>query len=680
MPPPTGWATQLDAVVPLTYTDGYQTFGSLLRPVHPAPSCGWPLVVFVHPLGQTRSDEFGLQSTIAGQGYAVWSYDVRAHGQALVANPNHPGAGSTLWGPVERLDLAEQILFVGGNAAWAGIVDATRVAVVGSSQGGVHAWNAAAWSGRPLAVPGRPAVSFPAIACAVANDYVAEPIHDWLRNGVLWSSWFLEALAGSYAGTPIDAAFLQSARTAFLNQDPAGLLAAFAAEGRGIESNLLTSTVPVLYSHAYHDLIDSPLATLQLLQGMVAPHRTMLSTIGHNTPRNLHERAFRDCLIQRWLHRHLWGEPNEVELEAPFVLSELPLPRTLREDVNHAWSRHHGRDPLVATSRTRWFLHGDLALREVPPVGPQAVQTIDQVIDPLATTFTPADYLASAAVRALANVLLVCPLDEAVYEATLPEERQLDASAAVHLRLVPTHADWMLAALLTVQPPGAGSEEVMLTSTAICSTNSAPGVAEDRDFLLPPVAALLPAGSTVRLRLRNLWLREAPMAQALEVAPRFHDFHLDVVHGDAPSGSWLDLPLQPVRPKLVSTTTWYPLASAPLVALAVRGGVARAGNPYFVTVGVSGHVPGTPFLNDVMPIENDWLVGIVSAAWNQPEFTGFLGSLDAAGHASCAMDFRAFAPLPPGLTGLRLSFAAFVFDGMTSLSGAATNACDVFLQ
>ena len=52
---------------------------------------------------------------------------------------------------------------------------------------------------------------------------------------------------------------------------------------------------------------------------------------------------------------------------------------------------------------------------------------------------------------------------------------------------------------------------------------------------------------------------------------------------------------------------------------------------------------------------------------------------DAAGEATATLDFSAFAPLPPILTGFRLSFATFVFD--TSLaSGAASNPCDLFLR
>ncbi len=678
LPPANGHPLAIDPVVALTYSDGYQAFGSLLRPSVPAPTCGWPLVVFVHPLGSTRASDVDLQNLIAGQGYAVYSYDVRGHGQSLIANPTHANAGSTLWGPIERCDLAEQIQFAAANPAWAGVVDGTRVAVVGSSQGGVHAWNAAAWSGRPLAVPGRTPLTFPSIACAVASDYVAEPIDDWLRGGELWSTWFLEAIAGSYASLPIDAGLVQAARAAFTAQAPQQLLTHFVTEGRAVAPELLTSTVPVLYSHAYHDRIDSPLETLRLLQNMTAPRRVLLSTVGHNTPANDAERAFRDGLLLRWLHRFLWQEANEIDLEESYVLSEMPLPRLLREDPGFAWSRDHGGDPLLAGNASRLYLHDDQQLRDTPLAAPVPAAPIVQTITNPAT-FTPLDYLDQPAVRDLNNLLLACPLHELVYTAVINEERQLSQSAVLHLRVVPQTADWMLAALLTVEPPGPGAEEVMLSSQGFGNTASAPGVAEEHDVILPPVAARIPAGSILRVRVRNLWLRESPMARMLEVAPRFHDFQVDVVHDDGAGRSWLDLPLQPVRPKLATETTWYPLATAPAVDLLVRAGTARTGNIYYVAAGISGHYPATPFLNDVIPLQDDWLEGVVTGAINQPEFLGFFGVTDAAGEATATLDFSAFAPLPPILTGLRLSFAAFVFDPSLA-SGAASNPCDLFLR
>ncbi|MBX3462886.1 MAG: acetylxylan esterase [Planctomycetes bacterium] len=680
-PMPGGFPTQFDFVVPVTLSDGYQTFGTRIVPQGPAPACGWPLVVFVHPLGQHRAFDQDLQLLVASQGYAVWTYDVRGHGQAVGANPA-TATGCTLWGPVELLDLAEHLDFVLGHVDWAGSIDPSRVAVTGSSQGGAHAWSAAAWSGRLLQVPGRPPRTMPTIHCAVAHDLAADPTDDWVRDGVLFSTFFTNVIAGAYAhmGVPFDAAFTAVGRAAFLAQDPGQLLAGLVAEGRATRADLASSVVPVLYTHSYHDFVGGPLPGLEALLATAGPHRALLGTGGHGTPANQAERGFRDGLALRWFNRFLWGIPNEVEFEAPCILAELPLSATVRDDPATAWNRAHLADPLQPTATTRWYLHDDGTLDPLLPELPQAPGTIAQAIDPAAVDFDPTGWLDVPGVRDLANVLQACPLAERVYACTTSTEAQLAHSARVHLRLVPDRAEWMLAALLTVQPPGAGATEVMLGSRAIASRTSTAGVAEEREFLLPPVAARIPAGSTVRLRLRNLWLDEAPMQRQLMTVPLFHDFQVDVVHADAVGGSWLEVPLQPVRPKLVSAATSLDLGTLPPLALQLRGGAERAGLPYLLAVGMGGQVPSIPYLGEDVPIEGDWLVGVSVASQQAPYFTGFLGFLDADGVANGQLDFSSIAPMPTFLTGWCLTAGGFVWDGIFASTGAPTNPLDVVFR
>lgn len=681
-PPTGGFPTQFELVVPVGYSDGYQTFGTLISPVAPTPSCGWPLVVFVHPLGQHRAFDQDLQLSVAAQGFAVWTYDVRGHGQAVAANPTHAQPGATLWGPVELLDLAEQVQFVLGNTAWTGQFDPTRIAITGSSQGGGHGWSAAAWTGQPVQVPGRPTLVMPAIRCVVAHDMVADAADDWVRDGVLWSTFFTNVIAGEYAfmGVPFDAAFVQTARTAFLAQDPASLLATFAAAGRTNRLQLASTTVPVLYTHSYHDFVGDPLAGLVALQSVPAPHRALLGTGGHGTPANVAERSFRDALTLRWLNRFLWDIPNEVEFEAPCILAELPLSAVERDDLSSAWNRAHLVDPLQPPPVPRRYLHDDLTLTPEVPIAPQVDGPIQQTVDPLAVDFDPAGWLDQPTVRQLSNVLLACPLHERVYSFTTTTETQLEHCARVHLRLVPDRAEWMLAALLTVQPPQVGATEVMLSSRAIASKTSVAGTAEEREFVLPPVATRIPAGSVVRLRLRNLWLDEPPMQPQLMAVPLFHDFRVEVVHGGPTGGSWLELPLQPVRPRLVSTTATLPLATLPPFAMELRGGAARAAFPYLLAVSMGGQLPGIPYLGDMVPIEPDWLVGVSVASLQAPYFTGFLGFLDANGVADAQLDFSSIAPMPNFLSGWCLTAAGFVWDGEWAPTGAATNALDVVLR
>lgn len=676
-PPPGGHALTVDLAVPVSYSDGYQTFGSLLRPTGPAPACGWPLVVHVHPLGQSRGFQLDFQTMLAAQGYAVWSYDVRGQGAAFAANAAHPNPGTTLWGPVERCDLVEQIQFVAAEPTWAGVVDATRIAVVGVSQGGAHAWSAAAWSGQTFAVPGRPPATMPTITCVAPSDFVADTCDDWVRHGMLFSTWWVEAIDSNIPGLALDAAWLQACRSAFAAQDPATLLAGFVAEGRPLGARLAQSTVPVFYAHAYHDLVDHPLTAVRQLEAMAAPRRALLGTVGHDVPDNDGEREFRRALTLRWLHRWLWRELNEVESEPLFALAELPLDGVVRDDPASLWNRVAADGVATPAGAQRHWLHDDGALRMTAPTTPQADAAVQQTIDPQASQFTPAQYLAQPAVRALPAVLAACPLNERVYAFTTTAETELAASATLHARLVPQGPRWMLAASLTVQPPQPGAAEVLLAADALASDQSVAGVAETRTLRLPPVAARIPAGAIVRLRLRNLWLREHPMQPRLEVAPLFHDFRVDVVHGDA-AGSWLDLPLQPVGPKLVVDRQWLEVAAPAPITARLRGGAARAGLPYFAAVGLSGQTPGASYLNATIPIDVDWLT-IESVASTTLPFVGMLGFLDANGDATCGLDLAGI-PLPQGLNGYRFTFAAFVWDGPWAPTGAPSNAADVHLR
>jgi hypothetical protein len=380
------------------------------------------------------------------------------------------------------------------------------------------------------------------------------------------------------------------------------------------------------------------------------------------------------------LNRFLWSIPNEVEYEAPCILAELPLATSEREDLGSAWSRAHLVDPLQPTTTTRWFLRDDMQLSEVPPPVPQNAGPIVQAIDPQVVDFNPAGWLDVPTVRDLPNVLQACPLSERVYSFTTTAEVELQHSARVHLRLVPDRAEWMLAALLTLQLPEVGAPEVMLTSRAIASKTSVATVAEEREFVLPPVATRLPPGTIVRLRLRNIWLNEYPMVQQLMAVPLFHDFEVDVVHGDAVTGSWIEVPLQPIRPKLASTTAVLDLGTLPAFGLQLRGGIGRATYPYVLAVGMGGQLPASPYLGEWVPLEGDWLVGASLGSNQAPYFTGFLGFLDTDGLANAQVDFSSAAPLPGFLSGLCLTAAGWVWDESLMSSGAPTNALDVLLR
>src|SRR3954453_22254177 len=130
----------------VTMSDGVELAVSYFQPTGTPPAAGWPAVVLLHGLGQTRnSSDFVNWSPnsmaaqyLAPNGYAVLTYDARAHGQS--------GGQFTLDGPRELADLRELLTWLTTQHP----VDGAHVGAYGASYGGGLVWKAAV-EGLPLA-------------------------------------------------------------------------------------------------------------------------------------------------------------------------------------------------------------------------------------------------------------------------------------------------------------------------------------------------------------------------------------------------------------------------------------------------------------------------------------------------------------------------------------------------
>lgn len=636
----------------ITYSDGYVTQANLLVPDTLQPNCRWPLVVFVHQLGGSRISELALQQQVVSEGHAVWTYDVRGQGSGIFLNSNHPNRGATLWGPAEFADLAEQIQHVVSQHA--ATIDPSRIAIMGISQGSAHAWRAAAWSGQPLAVPGRGVSSFPQVRCVVAVDYVAESTEDWIRNGSQFSSWFVNVIADDAVPSwNLDPDFRGEAAHHFRTQNPQGLLNLWQQQGRPVLPQLLQSAVPILYSHAYHDFIDSPLPALEVVERMPqnGAIRCLLSTVGHDTQSNEHEVRLRNREIVAWLHRHLWDElPSDVR--SRFSLALMPVEIAVREDPTSLWGRieRESIQPPQQLQPVRMNLHPDGTMQPSPSA--TTFNSIrHEVLDP---GYDAANYLTNIAQRDTNAVLSNIPLCELAFEAApLSRPRTIHAAPSLDLVVTPSHPNWALAALLTVEIPG--EPEFMLASAGAAGNGDAPNVARTVSMRFPPVATQLPTGTIVRLRVRNHWLREYPMSRTLEVAPLFHS-HRVTVHYGTSGGSWLDLPMEDVAPQLLTASLNIDLRRPQTVRFGVRSDLELAGAPCFVTLGAYGQVE--PMLNVdgyLLPQQAEFLQA--TQAWQLENGGGSLfGTLDAIGTMKVVFDLVPFTPLPVELAGMELEF------------------------
>lgn len=656
--PPGGAAVQHAYDNSYTYEDGYETLCDLTWPAGAVPECGWPLVMLIHGLPGSRLNQRRRADDIAQFGYAVWVYEMRGQSQAIALNP--PAEGFAFYGPAEKYDLAEQIAYA--RSAFASVVHPEKLAVTGASQGGIHAWFAAAFSEGTVTDPDRGTIDFPKVTCIAAQNFNADFHEHFLRDRTAFSpKAIIDAFAPDGQFVVKDPSYKAQVQSAFLTQIPKQLASAWAAEQDRLWGPKLFSTrVPILWEHAHLDGVQAPKPAFEWIDQMdpETPVRILISTIGHQSPTNTQEDFLRRDLRIRWFDRWLWDVENNVENEDTFDLAVLPLSSGDLNDPDYPW--HHRRYPTKGTASgttmTMFFLDSSGALGTVPPPsGPSFALTHD-----VAPGFDAAAWAANPQV-APNTVLSNIPLSEIVYtSAPLAVESEISGRGNVDLWLAANNPNYQVAVVLEALLPDGTSSQ--LASWGIGILNANIGVPVNRQIRLPPIGAILPAGTKLQLSLRNHWMLESPMS-GLEVVPYFESATTLVLHGP-PGGqqSTLNLPFRDVglslRSDVYELFTNMPLSQT----IFVDGGVARAGNPYAILVGVSGEVPGTPVPGGLtLPVTMDTLTSQIQqlSQAGSPYVVGLTGVLDAQGSATATIDWTNLPLLMDDIRGRRVILAAW---------------------
>ncbi len=292
--------TKLDTTV--TMSDGVHIAVTFYEPTGTPPAGGWPAVMMFHGLGQTRNS-FDLNTWSANRvaetylvpnGYAVLTFDARAHGES--------GGQFSLDGPRELQDTRELFTWLTHQPE----IDATRVGAFGVSYGGGMVWLAA--------VDGVP---FRTIAVAAAwTDLQQALAPQGLGRAGIVVGFARDIPPDKYA--PGLATLLQDA----LAGRNIAAIRAFEAE-RSVRSRLHSLKLPVLMLQGRRDFAfdaDQALAAFRLLPG---PKRLYLGDLGHMpAPNPVAELPHYADETKRWFDRFLKGTQNglgsrpQVELAA----------------------------------------------------------------------------------------------------------------------------------------------------------------------------------------------------------------------------------------------------------------------------------------------------------------------------------------------------------------------------
>ncbi len=438
----------------LPMNDGVRLDALTLVPDGEQPPGGWPGVLLVHGHGENGSKATHLERgrELAERGYAVLLYSVRGQGGSEGLS-FHLGAR-------ELFDLQDVVAWALANLP----IHPERLGVVGSSQGGWHAWMAAAHC--------------PQVATAVPQNIFVDFADFAVPNGAL-STWF----------------YTRTMRRRVMSAGLQDLARQWAVEGawdrlrewqRPLSPNLFTDRVhcPVLVVHGWHDVGMPANDLLAMFERLAVPKRLYLGGGGHDgQDAETAERA-RTALVDRWLDHWLQGADNQV-MDGPAILyARRP-----------SWA-HVGAARLREDRRVALYLHEPGQLLAEAPVGPHPNRNVENVGPrrPYGLAEALADDVEGTEER--------LPLEVAAFETeVLAGELDLRGIVRFDLHLLPQRAYFQVhARLLDVAPDGTTE---LITRGHIGSRSATPGrhlreVVEGR-----AIAYRVAAGHRLRVEVQN---------------------------------------------------------------------------------------------------------------------------------------------------------------------------------
>jgi predicted acyl esterase len=311
--------TKIDTKV--TMSDGVQIAVSYFQPVGTPPAAGWPAVVLLHGLGQTRntsdfvnwSPNSMAAQYLAPEGYAVLTFDARAHGES--------GGLFTLDGPRELADLRELLTWLTTKHP----IDAAHVGAYGASYGGGLVWKAAV-EGLPLA--------------AIAPTATWTDLQEALAPQLLVRAGIILGFSQDIPQDRYAPETRQMLSNALAEQDIPALSAYVAS--RSTRPQLGTIRIPTFMLQGRRDFAFDANQAIAAYQRVRGPKRLYIGDFGHlpasNPPEEFNYAALE---VRAWFDRFLKGVPNGIDKRPPVELApdpwrrptsfkQLPKTRTLK--------------------------------------------------------------------------------------------------------------------------------------------------------------------------------------------------------------------------------------------------------------------------------------------------------------------------------------------------------------
>lgn len=276
----------------ITMNDDVKLDASTFTPNGDPPKNGWPTILFAHGHGDAgnKTSMFTRAQQYAQQGYLTISFSVRGQGnsEGLVFH----------MGPREIFDLQDVISWCLNEFP----ID--KLAVVGSSQGGWHAYMAAA--------------HHPQVTTIVAENIFTQYNEFAIHNGCL-AKWF----------------FTRTMRRRILTAGLQDMARQWALDGDWFRiQEWVKPTSPMLFAnrikcpifivHGWHDVGMPPNEVVTLFNKITAPKKLYLGGGGHDGLDSATAQNVRKELTDRWLDHHLKNKNTGLMEEPAITYAQRP--------------------------------------------------------------------------------------------------------------------------------------------------------------------------------------------------------------------------------------------------------------------------------------------------------------------------------------------------------------------
>lgn len=640
----------------VTFADGYRTTVDVRLPDPvkvKAPPTGWPVLLWVHGLALDRTVGRSVLVGYARLGYVTIAYDVRGQGSAKKLNST---GGSTVVGGPEKADMAE-ILHL-EKRRLGPLMDFDRIGVIGESQGGLHAWAAAAWSGRRMPAPRGGITTFPVIRAVAPQAFSPDLNRTVNPEGNAFGTRAVMALFAPSSIVTFEQRFQTALQIAFVTQN-FDIWKQVARDPWRADVKLLASSKVPVYAHSsWNDSWNAPNSTIDAVRSLPAgtPRLLYMTTGVHGAPRNILEQRYRAELERRWLEVFLKGRKDDISRQPGPLLARVPDDVKTYQDLTSVWGleRLPGFPAPPGARPLRLYLRAGGVLSSTPPSGAEPKDPIQHTVP---AAYTPRAFLLARGRPS--EVFKFIPLRSVFYRgAPLAADTELAGRGSVDVEIDSTARNLQIHAALFDEDP-AGNRRFLVDGFRALR-GRAPGAGRYR-IELADTLYVLRKGHRIVLAIENhTWWR--PVGQSeLRTVPYFETYRFDCVHTPA-RPSRLTLPVL-ARPALTArvAAAQFSRSNAANVAIPIDGSPVRAGALYVTLVGASGTVPGFSFGGARIPLNVDPLTRTALQEIHAAPFVRFTGKLDALGRGRAALVLPANAA-PPDTVGRLLSFATVTLE------------------